>query len=94
MSETDGFDESKKGLSIASLVVGIVGILFSCSFIGFILGILAIIFGGICLNKKQGVRGMALAGLILGIVTIVLTILGYTVLAGLIASLYSGMAVV
>ena len=54
------------GFSIASLVLGILG-LFSY---GLLLGPLAIIFGIIGLNREG--RGMALAGLILGIIDIIL----------------------
>lgn len=68
----DYFDESKKGLSIASLVLGILGILLSCTPVGIIGSILAVIFGGICLNKKQGVKGLAITGLVLGIISLAL----------------------
>ncbi len=54
------------GFSIASLVLGILG-LFRY---GLLLGPLAIIFGIIGLNREG--RGMALAGLILGIIDIIL----------------------
>lgn len=75
-----------KGLAIASMVCGIVGIVFFCFwYLSIVLAILAIIFGAIFLNAnkenedKTG-RGMAIAGLILGIITIGLVIL---VVAGL-----------
>lgn len=52
-----------KGLGIASLVCGIVS--FFC--FGFILGLLAVIFGGVA--KSKGYRGgMATAGIVLGII--------------------------
>jgi hypothetical protein len=57
------------GFSIASLVLGIIG-LFRY---GWLLGPLAIIFGIIGLNRDG--RGMAIAGLILGIVDLILWIL-------------------
>ncbi len=63
------------GLAIASLVCGIVGLLF----LWFILSPLAIIFGGIGISKaKKGAsgKGMATAGLVLGIVGL----LGYIIL--------------
>ncbi|GMQ56047.1 hypothetical protein AN1V17_04390 [Vallitalea sediminicola] len=70
-----------KGLSVASMVCGIVGIVFFCFwYLSIILAVLAIIFGAIFLNAnkenedKTG-RGMAIAGLILGIITIGLVIL-------------------
>lgn len=54
-----------KGMSIAALVCGIVGLFVG----GLILGPLAIIFGAI--GMKRGGRGMAIAGLICGIVATV-----------------------
>ncbi|WP_273321690.1 DUF4190 domain-containing protein [Vallitalea guaymasensis] len=75
-----------KGLSIASMVCGIVGIVFFCFYyLSIILAILAIIFGAVFLNAnkenedKTG-RSMAIAGLILGIITVGLVVL---VVAGL-----------
>lgn len=54
--------EEKKGLSIASMVLGLVGlVLFALP-----CGILAIIFS--ILGKKKGGKGFATAGLVLGII--------------------------
>ena len=56
--------EEKKGLSIASMVLGLVGLfLFAIP-----CGILAIIFG--LVGKKKGGKGFATAGLILGIIDV------------------------
>ena len=63
-----------KGMSIAALVCGIVGLFFG----GIILGPLAIIFGAI--GMKRGGRGMAIAGLICGIVA---SVVGLIVIAAL-----------
>ena len=58
-------NEEKKGMSIASMVLGIVGlIIFALP-----CGILAIIFS--ILGKKNGGKGMATAGLVLGIIDVV-----------------------
>lgn len=62
------------GKSIAALVLGILGIIVP--YLGFILGIIAIIFGRISLNEikqrgEQG-KGLALAGFICGIIGTVL----------------------
>ena len=57
--------EEKKGFSIASMVLGIVGLIvfaLPC-------GILAIIFS--LLGKKKGGKGFAIAGLVLGIIDVV-----------------------
>ena len=59
------------GLALASVLCGIAGLFV----LEFILGPLAIIFGGVALaraNRGAGRRGMALAGLILGIIDVVL----------------------
>ena len=71
-----GFDESKKGLSIAALVLGIISILISYVVgVGLLVSILAVIFGGICLNLKQGVKGFAITGLVLGIISLSLQVI-------------------
>jgi hypothetical protein len=84
----------KKGFAIASLVCGL---LFWLGFPGFILSILAIVFGIIQLKNikktpgQYGGRGMAIAGLILGIIGIVvflvLTLVLGLLFAGSMASL-------
>jgi hypothetical protein len=58
------------GLAIAGLVCGLVGLFF----VNYILGPLAIIFGGVGLsraNRGAGHKGMSLAAIILGIVDLV-----------------------
>lgn len=56
--------EEKKGLSIASMVLGLVGLfLFAIP-----CGILAIIFA--LVGKKKGGKGFATAGLVLGIIDV------------------------
>jgi hypothetical protein len=58
------------GLATAGMVCGIIGIFFA----NFILGPLAIIFGGVGLsraNKGAPKRNQAIAGIVLGIVAIV-----------------------
>jgi hypothetical protein len=58
------------GLAVAGLVCGLVGLFF----VNYILGPLAIIFGGVGLsraNRGAGHKGMSLAAIILGIVDIV-----------------------
>jgi hypothetical protein len=59
------------GLAIAGLVCGLVGTLL----FNYILGPLAIIFGGVGLsraNRGAGHRGMAIAAIILGIVDLII----------------------
>ncbi|MCL2860406.1 MAG: DUF4190 domain-containing protein [Oscillospiraceae bacterium] len=67
--------EEKTGLSIASMVLGIVSIVLICFiWISIPCAILAVIFGFI--GRKKGGKGMATAGLVLGIITLVFCILG------------------
>jgi len=65
-----------KGMAVASLVLGIVGVVLGCSYyFGIPLGALAIIFA-VLHKKKYGGSGMATAGLVLGIITAVFAVLG------------------
>ena len=77
---TETKEPEQKGFSIASMVLGIVGIFVApipC-------GILAIVFGAIGL--KKGGKGFAIAGLVLGIVDIVLGLIWFvTVMAAVIS---------
>lgn len=62
----------RNGLAIASMVLGILSIVFVW-FLGFILGILAIIFGGLSVRRTTK-RGLAITGLVTGIVALVLSL--------------------
>lgn len=63
------------GLSIASLVLGIVGII--CFMFPFpICSVLSIIFGGVAISKGNK-SGMSTAGLVLGVIGTLLTIVFY-----------------
>lgn len=53
------------GLAIASLVTGVLALLTGFIFIGFALGVAAIILGAIGL-RKQGGKGMSIAGIVTG----------------------------
>jgi len=58
------------GLAVAGLVCGLVGLVF----LNYILGPLAIIFGGVGLsraNRGAGHKGMSLAAIILGVVDLI-----------------------
>ena len=70
------------GMAIASLVCGILGII---PFMGFLLSLLAIIFGGVGISQTGrdaylSGRGMAITGLVLGIVIPILWIILFIVL--------------
>lgn len=67
--------EEKKGLSITSLVLGIIALITICfaPYISIICAIAAIILGVI--GRKKGGKGMGTAGLVLGIIALVLVII-------------------
>jgi hypothetical protein len=82
--------QPSSGLAVASLVLGIVGIVFSWFLFG-IPSILAVIFGHVGVSRANkgtgGGKGMAVAGLITGYLVIGLFILGAIGLFGMAASL-------
>lgn len=67
-------EDERKGLSIASLVLGICSIVFMSSFIiAVTCGVLAIVFG--LKGRKRAGKGMAAAGFITGIIGVSLQVL-------------------
>lgn len=70
-------EEKKTGFSVASMVLGIIGICLSFIPIvnnaSFILGVLSVIFAIVSLVKKSG-KAKAIVGLILGILSVVITL--------------------
>jgi len=83
--------EEKKGLSIASMVLGIISVVLFCFwYLALPCAILAIIFG--VLGRKQGGKGMATAGLVLGIIAIAIALLAVFGLLSFISALNSGLA--
>lgn len=74
--------EEKKGLSISSMVLGLVGLLVfavPC-------GVLAIIFSVI--GKKKGGKGFATAGLVLGIIDVAFGLFAIVTTMSTFASLF------
>lgn len=70
---------NKKGFDVASLVLGITAIVpgCCCSYLGILLGILAIVFSVLFTKANVDMdvkKGMAKAGLILGIIGVVLCV--------------------
>lgn len=87
----NGAEEEPGGMAIASLVLGIIGAVLSCTGWGIVLGILAIIFGAIHLKKRSSRRGMATAGLVLGIIAIVLFVaVVIAIAAGIVSGVLGG----
>lgn len=78
-----------QGLAIASMVLGIIGLVLSCCvpIVPIILALLAVILGGVSLAKKQDGKGMAIAGLVCGIITLVPAIYILATSAALMAEL-------
>lgn len=80
----NGLPEEKKGMSIASLVLGIVGLAAWClPLLGYPVSIVGIILGAV--GMKKGGKGMAIAGIILCalclIATLINSILGVAMMA-------------
>ena len=75
--------EEKKGLSLTSMILGIVGFLAWCiPLLGFPVCITGLILG--IIGIKKGGKGMAIAGIIMCSITLLLTI-GNSVLGAIIA---------
>ena len=72
LMEVDG---EPAGFAIASLVLGIISLVLSCTMINIITGILALVFGIVHMVKYQSRKGMAIAGIVLGIISIVIMII-------------------
>lgn len=86
--QNEGLETKTHGLAIASLVLGILGLLTFFVGIGFLFALLAIIFGAISKGKIRNSggfytgKGMATAGLVLGIIPMALLLIVF-VIAGL-----------
>lgn len=85
--------EGGKGLSIASMVLGIVSIFpgWCIAWAPVILGLIAVILGGISISKKKPGKGMAIAGLVTGIISLALYVV-IVLLVGASASFLSSLA--
>ena len=76
-----------KGLSIASMVLGIIAlVLFCIPFVCFPCGIISVILGGVSLAGKKAGKGMAVAGLVCSLVAISIYIILYAVGASILSS--------
>ena len=83
--------QESKGLSIASMVLGIISVVLFCIwYISVPCAILAIIFG--IIGKKKGAKGMATAGLVLGIVALAILAIIYLLAIAGVASLTSALS--
>lgn len=66
--------KGKTGLAVASLVLGIIGLVCCCCGLGYIAAPIALILGIISLVKGFGGKGMAIAGVILSAITAIVLI--------------------
>ncbi len=68
-----------KGMAVASLVLGILGVLTAFFLLGGLLGLVAVILGFVALGKiKKGEadgRGLAIGGIVTGAIALVLTLI-------------------
>jgi len=84
--------ENKSGLCTASLVLGIICLVTSFIFnLGFLPGVLGLIFGIVCLAKKKEPRGRAKGGLITSIIGLVIGF--FTGIIGILIIVFSGILV-
>ena len=85
-------NENKSGLCTASLVLGIICLVTSFIFnLGFLPGVLGLIFGIVCLAKKKQPKGRAKGGLITSIIGLVIGF--FTGIIGIVLIVFSGLLV-
>ena len=83
-------EKDKKGLAIASMVLGIIALVMFCIwYIAAPCAILALIFG--ILSIKSSKRGMAIAGVSTGAVGLILMIILYVFVIALGAGIFNGL---
>ncbi len=83
--------QESKGLSIASMVLGIISVVLFCIwYISIPCAILAIIFG--IVGMKKGGKGMGIAGLVLGIVAVAILVIIYLLAVAGLATLTSAIS--
>ena len=63
------------GFGIASMVLGILAIVFVCGCINIPLAIISIIFAIIHINRNSGSKGFAIAGIVTSAISVILTVI-------------------
>ena len=63
------------GFGIASMVLGILAIVFVCGCINIPLAIMSIIFAIIHINRKTGSIGFAITGIVTSVISVILTVI-------------------
>lgn len=88
MQQPNNITNESKGLSIASMVLGIIALVFFCFvYICIPCGIISIILGGVALATKKAGKGMAIAGLVCSIIGIAIYVICLLVGASLLSSM-------
>lgn len=67
-------NSGKKGLAVASLVLGILAFITCCAFINMPLAIISIVLAVISLIKKHGGKGLSIAGLVLSGISLLVSL--------------------
>lgn len=62
------------GFGIASMILGIVSILLSCTYFNIVTGIISVILGVIQIVKNEK-KGMAIAGIVCSVVSVIILLL-------------------
>lgn len=85
--------QEKKGLAIASMVLGITSIVpgWCIPYLPFILGLIGVILGGVSLSKKQGGKGMAVAGLVTSIISLIIYLILFIVVGASLSAFFSNL---
>ena len=94
VQQTSGPQGGGKGLSIASMILGIVSVLCSCClwFIAIPAGIVGLILGIVGIKRGGEGRGMAIAGIITSSVSIVLgLVMAVMFISAMTSGVYNGM---
>lgn len=80
------------GLGVASIVLGILSIVFSCCFyyIAFPCGLVGLILGAVAIKKGNNGKGMAVAGLVLSIISLALAVVTIIIGGALLAEFGMG----
>jgi hypothetical protein len=81
MAFTPDYSHQPKGLSVLSLVIGILGLLLSLVVVGGVLSLVAVVLGHISAVRQPHAKGLWLTGLITGYLGIVISIIVVIVVA-------------
>lgn len=77
------------GMAIASMVLGILSILFSCClyYVALPCGLVGLVLGAVAIKKDTAGKGMAVAGVVLSIISLALAVITIAMGGALLAEL-------